>query len=150
MSDSNTNNGDIQDTLFSLIRSADMDQGSLLVLLSLVNMMGIINIISYRAGIRSKYESDTGSIPGGRENVGLPESGGLPKGAPFDPGHLLSMLGGKQGPGPGPGQLEGLLKRFMSPPPAQQGRGGQDERPDVAAPAEGGEGGEAGLPPGQR
>jgi len=144
LSDSTTNNGDIQDTLFSLIRSADMDQGSLLVLLSLVNMMGIINIISYRAGIRSKYESAAVSVPEGGENMGLPESGGPPKGAPFDPGPLLSMLGGKQGPGLGPGHLEGLLKRFMGSSPTQQEGAVQEGKPNVAPPAEGGEEGKSG------
>ena len=129
MSENTTNSGDIQDTLFSLIRSADMDQGSLLVLLSLVNMMGIINIISYRAGVRSKNEADTVSTPG------------PPRDAPFDPASLISMLGGKQGPGPGPGNLEGLLKRFMGSPPAQQEVAVQEKPPNGAPPPEGERGG---------
>ncbi|MCL4441898.1 MAG: hypothetical protein M1609_15315 [Firmicutes bacterium] len=141
MSEDTTKYADIEDTLFSLIRSADMDQGNLLVLLSLVNMMGLINIISYRAGIRKKHETgQAGSAPEGGENEVIPEGISPPQGVPFDPAPLLSMLGGKHGPGLNPGHLEGLLKRFMGTPPVRQGGIDQEGRVNDAQPPGGEEG----------
>lgn len=139
MSDETTKYVDMEDTLFNLIRSSDMDQGSLLVLLSLVNMMGLINIISYKAGIRKQPQTGAGSpAPEIGENMG--QGGNSPSsGAPFDPAPLLSMLGGKQGQGFNPGHLEGLLKRFMGPPSAQQGAAAREGRQNSSPPPEGGE-----------
>jgi hypothetical protein len=140
LSDETTKYADIEETLFSLIRSADMDQGNLLVLLSLVNMMGLINIISHRAGITKKHDHGMGASASlDEENEGAPEDGRPARDAPFDPAPLLSMLGGKQGPGLHQGHLEGLLKRFMGPPAAQQGEAAREGRQNVSPPSEGGE-----------
>lgn len=83
----------MEETLFALLRaggSVNMEQGNLLILLSLVNLMGIINIISHRAGIKS--------LP--LEIKSIPEENNPGMRGPVDPSALLSILGGKAGPVP--------------------------------------------------
>ncbi|MFZ5642760.1 MAG: hypothetical protein ACOY46_04110 [Bacillota bacterium] len=115
MSDDPVKYANMEETFLNLIRNGanGMDHGNLLIMLSLVNMMGIINLINYRAGLKKSPDAYT---------AGPGESGGAKtmKDSPFDPTPLLSMLGGKQGPGISPGQIEGLFKSFMGPAPGQQ------------------------------
>lgn len=107
MVEEGANRPGIEETLFQLLErggAGGMDQGNLLILLSLVNLMGIVNTINYRMGNHKP-------VP---ERV--PETAAGEKGPAFDPSPLLAMLGGK-GRGPaGPGQLAGLIERFMGPP----------------------------------
>lgn len=85
----------MEETLFKLLKDGGargMEQGNLLVLLSLVNLMGIVNIISHRAGIKgTDFSTADGGAEGARPEV--IRSGG--KGPPFDPSALLGMLEGK-------------------------------------------------------
>ncbi|MFZ5634626.1 MAG: hypothetical protein ACOY40_17500 [Bacillota bacterium] len=126
----------IEETLFQLLQSGggrDMDQGNLLVLLSLVNLMGIINIINYRLGIKQGAGADStaGQPEAARPDSGPetgPETGPRGKVPPFDPASLLAMLGGKDRSGVNPGQLAGLLNRFMHPP---TGKPPENEKPDA-------------------
>lgn len=110
----------MEETLFALLRaggSVNMEQGNLLILLSLVNLMGIINIISHRAGIKS--------LP--LEIKSIPEENNPGMRGPVDPSALLSILGGKGGTGPG--HLAGLLSRFMGPQAGQfQGQSTEEAR----------------------
>lgn len=121
MADDGSKHAGIEETLFQLLQAGggrDMDQGNLLILLSLVNLMGIINIINHRMGVRTALDSDPAG--GSRESS---------RALPFDPAHLLSMLGGKDGSGVNPGQLAGLLSRIMATP------GGQTQGPAPGEPA---------------
>lgn len=137
MPDENARYADIEETFFNLIRAGagDMDHGNLLVMLSLVNLMGIINIINFRAGLKKNEGPPGASRIGGQE--GAAESPAPGKGLPFDPASLLAMLGGNKGAGPG--QLEGLLKHFMGPPPSA-GQAGKEaagsKNKDLSAEAE--------------
>lgn len=107
----------MEETLFKLLKdggAGGMEQDNLLVLLSLVNLMGIVNIISHRAGIKGAnvYTADSGA-----EGVRPAEeirSGG--KGPAMDPSALLGMLAGKGGPGMNQSQLTDFLSRFIGPP----------------------------------
>ena len=124
MSDNPAKYADMEETFLNLIRNGahGMDHGNLLIMLSLVNMMGIINLINYRAGL--KKTPDTAAVGPG-EGAGAKPA----KESSFDPTPLLSMLGGKQGPGISPSQIEGLLKSFMGPPAGQQEGKPQGEPP---------------------
>ncbi|MFZ5650606.1 MAG: hypothetical protein ACOY4I_07105 [Bacillota bacterium] len=120
----------MEETLFALLRAGgagNMEQGNLLILLSLVNLMGIVNIISHRAGIKS-FPLEMKNIPegDGAQVVVSPENNPGMRG-PVDPSALLSILGGKGGPNPG--QLAGLLSRLMGPQAGQfQGRSPEEAR----------------------
>jgi len=108
----------MEETLFKLLKdggTAGMEPENLLVLLSLVNLMGIVNIIGHRAGIKgADYQSAEGGTEGVRSKE--PESRSGSKGPPFDPSALLGILAGKEGAGANPGQLADLFNRFMTPP----------------------------------
>lgn len=121
----------MEGTLFELLKAGgagNIEQGNLLILLSLVNLMGIVNIISHRAGIKGlPLEIKQEQNADGPRPEESPENQGIR--GPVDPAALLSMLGGKGGPNPG--QLAGLLSRFMGPaagqphgkPPEESGEG---------------------------
>lgn len=133
MAEDGSKQAGIEETLFQLLQAGggrEMEQGNLLILLSLVNLMGIISIINHRMGIRAMAEPDPAvSRPEAVQADGGPgeaAGGGAPS---FDPSSLLSMLGGKGGPGVSPGQLAGLLNRLMGPP------GGQPQGPAPGEPA---------------
>ncbi|MFZ5646205.1 MAG: hypothetical protein ACOY30_01130 [Bacillota bacterium] len=124
----------MEETLFELLKAGgagNIEQGNLLILLSLVNLMGIINIISYRAGIKNfplemNYDQKDGE---GRPEESAEKPG--MRGLAVDPAALLSILGGKGGPNPG--QLAGLLSHLMGPPSGQaQGKASEEagEDPD--------------------
>ncbi len=121
MADEEAKYASIEETLFQLLQTTgarDMDQGGLLVLISLVNMMGIINIINYRAGIKQS------------ENIGKTDLRPAAAGPPLDPASLLAAMGEKGGAGLNP-QLAGLLSRFMAAPGAQQAgpdSGGEEDK----------------------
>ena len=109
----------MEETLFKLLKdggAGGMEQENLLVLLSLVNLMGIVNIISHRAGIKG---TDALTADGGAEGVRPEENRSGGKGPPFDPSALLGMLAGKGGPGLNQGQMTDFLNRFMGPPPGK-------------------------------
>lgn len=128
----------IEETLFELLKAGgagNIEQGNLLILLSLVNLMGIVNIISYRAGIKGfplEIKQDQNA------NESRPEESSENQGmrGPVDPAALLSMLGGKGGPNPG--QLAGLLSRFMGPPSGQPHGKLSEEAGEGAVSTEGG------------
>ncbi len=115
----------IEGTLFELLENSgarDMDQGNLLILLSLVNLMGIINIINSRLGTAKGAGAGTEGIsPAGPGPEGSPEPAPGRKGQPFDPSPLLAILAGKGGETAGPGQLASLLNRFMGAPEGKPG-----------------------------
>ncbi|MCL6478008.1 MAG: hypothetical protein K6T65_06285 [Peptococcaceae bacterium] len=124
MAEEGARHANLEETLFHLLSSGggrEMDQGNLLVLLSLVNLMGIINIINFRLGIKQGAGADSGAgrpevaRPGSGPETG-PETGPRGKVPPFDPASLLAMLGGKDRTGINPGQLADLFSRFMTPP----------------------------------
>lgn len=123
----------VESTLFQLLENSgarEMDQGNLLILLSLVNLMGIINIINNRLGAEKGAEDGMEGI----SPEGSPESAPRGKGLPFDPSPLLAMLAGKDGGTVGPGQLVNLLSRFMGTPEGQprgpvSGDAGADKAP---------------------
>lgn len=114
MAEEGTGHASIEETLFQLLRAGgqgNMEQGNLLILLSLVNLMGLINIINYRIGIKKGHED---------LSTGGPEAGPRANAPSFDPAPLLAMLGGKDGTGASAGQLAGLLSRFMPSPGGHQ------------------------------
>lgn len=52
----------LENTLFSLLERGggpDLNQGSLLILISLVNLMGIINLLAQRSGIPKDKQEDS-------------------------------------------------------------------------------------------
>jgi len=111
----------IEETFFHLLEAGgakDMEQGNLLIMLSLVNLMGIINIINYRIGLGK-------GVPAGgpREGTGAGEGPGEAtrhSAPPLDPASLLAMLGGKGGSGLNPAQLGEILSRLLPPPGGQR------------------------------
>ncbi len=106
----------IEEILFELLENygaKGMDQGSLLVLLSLVNLMGIINIINYRIGPDKRAGAETPGLRPGADGAGARDAAARGKGETLDPLPLLSMLGGKGGSPAGPGQLASLLGGLM-------------------------------------
>lgn len=133
MAEESTKNACIEETLFQLLQTGgarSMDQGSLLVLLSLVNLMGIIDIINFRLGI--KKNSDFPDItaqagnepPEGAGGAGA-EAGRRDKAPSFDPAAILSMLGRKEGSAVNHSQLADLFNRFM---PASSGKSDDAEK----------------------
>ncbi|MFZ5595753.1 MAG: hypothetical protein ACOY31_01915 [Bacillota bacterium] len=112
----------MEETLFQLLRSGasgGVGPDDLIILLGLVNLMGLIDIINYRAGIKKE-----GVFPppeGAGNSVDRPGGPAARGGAAFDPGPLISMLAGKDGAGSGHGHLAGLLGRLMGPPPGRPG-----------------------------
>lgn len=111
MSDAAPNNSSLESTLFQLLHTEsarNMDQGNLLVMMSLVNLMGLIDIINRRMGGQ------------GLEGPGVPE-GALNSGGGSVP------AGGKGAPPLNPSALMGILNQFMGAQaqgkPVQQGPG---------------------------
>lgn len=141
MSEESTSSASVEETLFRLLQNGgagSMDQGSLLVLMSLVNLMGIIDIINYRIGLKKAPVSGAAAQPAGGPG-GFRPGGPDTKGPPLDPAALFSALGGKEGGGLGPGQLAGLLSRFMPPPGSKAREGSGEAAMGVPGPSGGGD-----------
>lgn len=128
MSDDDVRFAGMEETLFKLLKAGgagNIEQGNLLILLSLVNLMGIINIISHRAGIKNfPLEIKHDQVDDQAQPGESPEKPGI-RGPAVDPAALFSMLGGKGGPSHG--QLAELLGRFMGPPAGQAERQAPEE-----------------------
>ncbi len=103
-----------EEIMFQLLAGGgkNMEQGNLLIMLSLVNLMGIINIISHKMGVKPGVEARGAGVPeAGREDGGRGEAPEK-KAPPVDPATLLSML------------------HYFMPPP-----GGQPQGPVAGEPA---------------
>lgn len=83
-------NSSLESTLFQLLQTdsaRNMDQGNLLVMMSLVNLMGLIDIINRRMGgkdlesLESAPVSGAGPAPGGGKGV-----------PPLNPAAIMGML----------------------------------------------------------
>lgn len=111
MADKDVRYASVEETLFQLMQSEgakNMGEGKLLVLLSLVNLMGIIDIINQRAGIKKVDSKNPGAD--------VQHEGGKP----IDPAHEFAMLGDKESKGINPGQLVEMLSSFIATPQVQQ------------------------------
>lgn len=126
MADKDVRYASVEETLFQLMQSEgakNMGEGKLLVLLSLVNLMGIIDIINQRAGIKKVDSKNSGAVV--QRETGLP----------IDPAPALAMLGGKESTGINPGQLVEMLSRFIATP-ATQPQGAVSSKPKTMESAE--------------
>ncbi|MCL6610427.1 MAG: hypothetical protein K6T66_02680 [Peptococcaceae bacterium] len=112
----------IEETLFQLLENSGagtMEQGNLLILLSLVNLMGIINIINYRIGADKGGGTGTaGPGPGAAGREGSPDTAPGGRGSPFDPSPLLDLLGRFAAPPGGPPRVPASGKAGDAAEPA--------------------------------
>lgn len=110
----------VEDILLHLLEkneSRELDQGNLLILLSLVNLMGIVTTIQSRLGVGNETNAKNRALKTASSHRDMSEK---TPGAPFDPMLLQSMLGGS-----GASQLTSMLSKMMT------SAAGSPERPDT-------------------
>lgn len=101
MADNDSGNASLEKTLFQLLQNdsvKNMDTGNLLVLMSLINLMGLVDIINRRTGTEQGVAA-TGDIHRGnaRDDATREEGGG---GAALNPAALMGILNQMMKPRP--------------------------------------------------
>ncbi|OAT82953.1 hypothetical protein [Desulfotomaculum copahuensis] len=90
----NSESGSLEGTLFHLLNTGagqQMEPGNLLLLVSMVNLMGLVNLIGHRLGV------DVMSAPPVGPDAAAPSGGGR-SAAPAVPPNLAGLLGSLLGP----------------------------------------------------
>lgn len=135
--------GKVEQILFRLMdyhAEQNVDHDGILIMLSLINLMGLINVLNSDGEVSNLGEAGTGNGAGSMEAllgslVSLFTGGGKGGGkgggqqaAPFNPAILLNLLGGGQGKGGGAdlSPLFGLLGSLMG----SSGGQGKSSAPD--------------------
>lgn len=124
----NANNPGLERTVMDLMETqqrSGIDQTNMLLMLSLVNLMGIVNILHQSAGISNLAEGTMypQQVPTSTPAVG--NQGDLMSllnqaaSGQLDPMQLLAMLNGSGKGVPNGAALMSLLSQMMPPPPPQ-------------------------------
>ena len=96
MPETGFNETSLENTLFQLLQTESartMGSGNLLVMMSLVNLMGLIDIINRRLGEGTGKEMpEAASAPGAAREAAGGEGGGGGGGNALDPSALMGML----------------------------------------------------------
>lgn len=105
----NTGTG-LESTLYSLIEMESkhgIEQGNMLIMISLVNLMGLVNLLGHRMGVQMAVppvtldagEKERVTANAGNKRAGEDAAG--KEGPGLNPQHLANMLGALLGPPPG-------------------------------------------------
>lgn len=111
----------IEETLFKILQTdsaKEMGQESFLILLSLVNLMGLVNLVSIRAGVKAPVDAKQAGLFG----AGAGGGGGVPGADP------PAVQDSRAVPFDQAVALQTLVKKFI--PPGQ----GQNRKDEDAAP----------------
>lgn len=140
----NANNVGLERTMMDLMETQQkngIDQTNMLLMLSLVNLMGIVNILQQSTGVNNLADSKIiqGQVPvasqGAHDQGDLMHLLNQAATGQLDPMQLLTMLNGSGKGMPNPAALMGLLSQMMPPPPpAPQHQAGQFTKAPINEP----------------
>lgn len=109
MSNSGSTGTGLESTLYSLMEMESkhgIEQGNMLIMISLVNLMGLVNLVGHRMGVQMSIPPVTlapGEKARATANAGNKRAG--------------EDATGKDGPGMSPQHLANLLGALLGPPP---------------------------------